>query len=165
MSLKINDLKTLMIHELKDLYSAESQLVKALPRMVKAAHNDKLRHAFSEHLEETRNHVKRLEGVFKTLGYSPSGQHCNGMEGLLEEGKDMIEEDAPEEVKDAGLIAAAQRVEHYEMAGYGCARTFARMLGMEDIAEILQQTLDEEGEADKKLTDLALNHINQAAHA
>lgn len=161
--MKINDLKTLLVHELKDLYSAESQLVKALPKMAKAAHNEDLQKAFEEHLEETKTHVQRLKDIFKDLDFSPAGHHCDGMEGLISEGKDMIDEDAPEEVKDAGLIAAAQRVEHYEMAGYGCARTFARILGLDDIADTLQTTLDEEGEADKKLTTLAESKINPAS--
>ena len=163
MTIKINDLQTLMIHELKDLYSAESQLVKALPRMAKAAHSEELRQAFTDHLEETKTHVDRLKDIFKQLEYAPTGHHCAGMEGLLEEGKDMIEEDAPEEVKDAGLICAAQRVEHYEIAGYGSARTFAKLLGMDHVAQILQETLDEEGAADKKLTALAMKKINPAS--
>lgn len=161
--MKINDLHTLLVHELKDLYSAESQLVKALPKMAKAAHNQDLRRAFEDHLDETQTHVQRLKDIFKQLDYAPGGHHCDGMEGLISEGKDMIDEDAPEEVKDAGLIAAAQRVEHYEMAGYGCARTFARILGLDEIADILQTTLDEEGEADKKLTALAESKINPAS--
>lgn len=163
MPLKIKDLRTLLIHELKDLYSAETQLVKALPKMVKAANHPSLKQAFEDHLEETRTHVQRLKDIFKELDFTPGGQHCAGMEGLLEEGKDMIEEDAPDDVKDAGLIAAAQRVEHYELAGYGCSRTFAKLLGLNDIAKTLQTTLDEEGAADKKLTRLAEREINMAS--
>lgn len=163
MSLKIKDLRTLLVHELKDLYSAETQLVKALPKMAKAAHDPDLRKAFESHLEETKTHVQRLKDIFKELDFTPTGHHCNGMEGLLEEGKDMIEEDAPDDVKDAGLIAAAQRVEHYELAGYGCSRTFAKLLGLTSIAKTLQTTLDEEGAADKKLTKLAESKINKAS--
>ncbi len=164
--MNITDLKTLLVHELKDLYSAENQLLKALPKMATAAHHPKLKQlnrAFEEHLEESREHVRRLEQVFASLDYQPGGHHCAGMAGLLEEGSDMIAEDAPNEVKDAGLICAAQRVEHYEMAGYGCARTFARLLGMNDVAETLQKTLDEEGAADQKLTKIAEQTVNAAA--
>lgn len=163
MPLKIKDLRTLLVHELKDLYSAETQLVKALPKMAKAAHHPELKKAFEGHLQETKTHVERLKEICKSMDFTPGGQHCNGMEGLLEEGKDMIEEDAPDDVKDAGLIAAAQRVEHYELAGYGCSRTFAKVLGLKDIAKTLQTTLDEEGAADKKLTQLAESKINLAS--
>ena len=150
----------MLVHELKDLHSAESQLVKALPKMAKAASHPQLKKAFEDHLAETKIHLERLDTIFGGLDYAASGHHCNGMEGLLEEGKDMISEDAPDDVKDAGLIAAAQRVEHYEMAGYGCARTFARLLGMNEVADTLQKTMDEEGAADKKLTKLAETTIN-----
>ncbi|MEP7380949.1 MAG: ferritin-like domain-containing protein [Gemmatimonadota bacterium] len=163
MPMKITDLHTLLVHELKDLYSAETQLVDALPKMAQAAKHSQLANAFRAHLEETRVHVSRLETIFKGLDYEPGGQHCKGMEGLIAEGEDMVEEDAPDDVKDAGLITAAQRVEHYEMAGYGCARTFARQLGLDAIADMLQTTLDEEGAADKKLTAIAERSINQAA--
>jgi ferritin-like metal-binding protein YciE len=165
MALKLTDLRTLLIHELKDLYSAETQLIQALPKMAKAAHSPELQKAFKEHLDETRTHVDRLKDIFTQLEFSPTGQHCAGMEGLVEEGRDMIEEDAPSETKDAGLICAAQRVEHYEIAGYGCARTFAKQLGMENIAQMLQTTLDEEGAADKKLTKLAESRINAESMA
>ncbi len=163
MSMKIADLHTLLVHELKDLYSAETQLLNALPKMAKAAKHAELANAFRAHLEETREHVSRLETIFEGLDYEPGGQHCNGMEGLIKEGAEMVHEDAPDDVKDAGLICAAQRVEHYEMAGYGCARTFARQLGMNAIADLLQTTLDEEGAADKKLTGIAERKINQEA--
>lgn len=164
MSMKIKDLQTLLIHELKDLYSAETQIIKALPKMVKAATSSELVAAFEDHLKESKTHIERLEKMFENFpDYKPGGHHCNGMEGLLKEGEDMIEEDAPDDVKDAGLIASAQRVEHYEMAGYGCARTFARLLGMNDLADILQTTLDEEGAADEKLTRIAENSINREA--
>lgn len=163
MSMEIKDLHTLLVHELKDLYSAETQLVKALPKMVKAAKTPALVKAFEGHLVETREHVSRLVKLFEGLDYQPGGHHCNGMEGLLKEGEDMISEDAPDDVKDAGLISAAQRVEHYEIAGYGCARTFARLLGMDDMADMLQKTLDEEGATDEKLTRIAEDSINREA--
>lgn len=163
MSLKIKDLHTLFVHELKDLYSAESQILEALPKMVEAANASELVEAFESHLEETKEHKARLEKIFESLEFSPTGEHCNGIEGLLEEGEEMIDKDAPDDVKDAGLIASAQRVEHYEMAGYGCARTFARLLGLDDIADTLQTTLDEEGDADAKLTRIAEASINREA--
>jgi len=158
--MELQSLKDLYIEELKDLYSAEKQLVKALPKMVKAATNPELKQAFADHLEKTEGHVERLEQVFEMLGASPRGKKCVGMEGLIEEAKELLEEDPEEEVLDAGLISKAQRVEHYEMAGYGTVRTYARQLGEEEQAEILQQTLDEEGEADQLLTQLAESSIN-----
>ncbi|MEO8352825.1 MAG: ferritin-like domain-containing protein [Chthoniobacteraceae bacterium] len=161
--MKLETLKDLYIHELKDLYSAEKQILKALPKMVKAASNKDLAAGFSKHLEETKEHVRRLEKILANLGSSTRGPKCKGMEGLLAEGAEMIEEEADEEVRDAGLIAAAQRVEHYEMAGYGCARTYAKVLGEKEAAAILQTTLDEEGATDKKLTKLAESGINVAA--
>lgn len=163
MSLKIKDLHTLLVHELKDLYSAENQILDALPKMVEAANASELVEAFEAHLKETKEHKARLEKIFESLEFSPTGEHCNGIEGLLEEGEEMIDKDAPDDVKDAGLIASAQRVEHYEMAGYGCARTFARLLGLDDIADTLQTTLDEEGDADAKLTRIAEASINRKA--
>ena len=156
----LNSLHDLYVDELKDLYSAENQLLKALPKMAKAAHAPELRTAIEEHLEVTKGQVVRLETIFKDLDESPKGKKCKAMEGLLEEGKEVMEEDAVPEVRDAALIAAAQRVEHYEMAGYGCVRTFANLLGFTEAAELLQETLDEEGEADKKLTELAESIIN-----
>jgi ferritin-like metal-binding protein YciE len=153
--MKMESLRDLYVDELKDLYSAENQIVKALPKMAKAASSDDLRAAFEKHLEQTRIHVERLEQIFEGLEESPKGKRCKGMEGLIKEGKEMLEEDAEPDVLDAGLISAAQRVEHYEMAGYGCVRTYARLLGAEEAAELLQQTLDEEGETDKTLTELA----------
>lgn len=161
--MELETLKDLYIHELKDLYSAEKQLVKALPKMAKAASNEKLAAGFTTHLEETKEHAARLEKILKDLGQSTRGPKCKGMEGLVAEGQEMIEEEADEEVRDAGLIAAAQRVEHYEIAGYGCARTYAELLGEKAAAKVLQQTLDEEGSTDKKLTELALKTINVAA--
>ena len=161
--MKLSTLKDLYIHELKDLYSAEKQLVAALPKMAKAASSEDLKAAFESHLIETKEHVNRLVRVLEMVGAGTRGPKCKGMEGAIEEGKSMIEEEADPEVKDAGLIAAAQRVEHYEMAGYGCVRTYAKLLGYDDAVAILQTTLDEEGAADKKLTDLAETVINIAA--
>ena len=163
--MQMESLQDLFVDQLKDLYNAEGQLVKALPKMAKAASNPQLQAAFTEHLAQTREHVERLEQVFNTLGESPKGKKCKAMEGLIEEGKDMMDEDAEPEVMDAGLIAAAQRVEHYEIAGYGCVRTYARLLGNNEAARLLQKTLDEEGQTDKKLTDLAERLINVQAQA
>jgi ferritin-like metal-binding protein YciE len=141
--------------ELEDLYSAEQQLLDALPKMAEAAHSKALKTAFRAHLKETERHVDRLDKVFTELAIKPSRKTCHAMEGLIREGDEWISEAAEPGVKDAGLIAAAQRVEHYEMAGYGCVRTYARLLGHRSAGAILQQTLDEEGAADKKLTQLA----------
>ena len=163
--MKLESLQDLLVHELKDLYSAENQLVKALPKMAKAAESEDLKAAFEEHLEVTKTQVERLETIFEELGVSPKGKKCKAMEGLIEEGSELISEDGEASVKDAALIAAAQKVEHYEIAGYGCARTFAQLLGMEKAAELLQETLDEEGETDKKLTELAETVINVEAQA
>jgi ferritin-like metal-binding protein YciE len=161
-SMETNRLKHLYIEELKDLYNAENQLVKALPKMAKAAGAEDLRAGFEEHLEQTKGHVERLEKIFKALGESPKGKKCKGMEGLIKEGAEMISEDpAPEEL-DAGLISAAQRVEHYEIAGYGCVATYANLLGEGEAESLLRQTLDEEKETDKKLTQLA-EHVNLEA--
>jgi ferritin-like metal-binding protein YciE len=152
--------------ELKDLYSAEKQLTKALPKMAKAATNDDLKQAFETHLEETEGQIDRLEKIFKQLDISYARvEKCKAMEGLIEEGKEIMEEGLEPDVLDAALICAAQKVEHYEIAGYGCARTFARQLGHEDVAELLQQTLDEEGSTDKKLTELAESVVNAEAEA
>jgi ferritin-like metal-binding protein YciE len=150
-----NRLKHLYIEELKDLYSAENQLVKALPKMAKASTSKELRAGFEEHLGQTKEHVARLEKIFKILGESPKGKKCKGMEGLILEGAEMIEKDpAPEEL-DAGLISAAQHVEHYEIAGYGCVSAYAKLLKEDQAVAILRQTLDEEKETDKKLTQLS----------
>jgi ferritin-like metal-binding protein YciE len=153
--MKLASLHDLYVDELKDLYSAENQLIKALPKMAKAASAPELRDAFTAHLEETKGHVERLEQIFDELDVSPKGKKCKAMEGLIEEGKEVMGEDAEPTVMDAALIGAAQRVEHYEMAGYGGVRTFARLLGFEKAAKLLQKTLDEEGQADKKLTTIA----------
>jgi ferritin-like metal-binding protein YciE len=161
----LNTLQDLFVDQIKDLYNAEGQLVKALPKMAKAASHPELQQAFSEHLEQTKHHVERLERVFDSMGLPARGKKCKGMEGLIEEGKEIMEEAENPDVLDAGLIAAAQRVEHYEMAGYGCVRTYARFLGNEKAARLLQETLDEEGAADKKLTDLAERMINVEAQA
>jgi ferritin-like metal-binding protein YciE len=150
--MELETLKDLYIHELKDLHNAEKQLTKALPKMAKAASND-----------QTEEHVNRLEKILESHDESTRGPKCKGMEGLIEEGSEMIKEDAEDEVRDAGLIAAAQRVEHYEIAGYGCARTYAEMLGDEKSADLLQRTLDEEAATDKKLTELAKTLINVRA--
>lgn len=161
--MKLKTIRDLYIDQLKDLYNAENQLVKALPKMAKAATNEELSQAFTDHLQETEGQVERLEKIFQGLGISPKGKKCKAMEGLVAEGKETIDEDADPMVKDAALIAAAQRVEHYEMAGYGCVRTYARLLEDDEAADLLQETLDEEGNADKKLTDLAESIINREA--
>ena len=160
-----NRLKHLYVEELKDIYNAETQLTKALPKMAKAASDPDLRAGFTEHLEQTKQHVSRLEQIFKALSESPKGKKCKGMEGLIEEGSEMIEEDIPDDERDAGLISAAQRVEHYEIAAYGCVRTYATLLGEEDAAELLSQTEQEEKETDRKLSDLAQNINIQAANS
>jgi ferritin-like metal-binding protein YciE len=147
-------LKELYIDELRDIYNAENQLVKALPKMAKAANSDELRAGFEGHLEQTKGHVARLETIFKGLGEKPTGKKCKGMEGLIEEGKEMIEEQEGEAL-DAGLISAAQRVEHYEIAAYGCVRTYANLLGESEAAKLLEETLNEEKETDQKLSQLA----------
>jgi ferritin-like metal-binding protein YciE len=161
--MKLETLRDLYIQELKDLYSAEKQIIKALPKMAKAATNKQLAAGFEEHLKQTKEHATRLEKILTSHDESTRGPKCEGMEGVLKEGDEMIEEDADEEVRDAGLIAAAQRVEHYEMAGYGCARTYAELLGDPEGAQLLQTTLTEEADTDKKLTKLATSVINIAA--
>ena len=158
--MELESLKDLYIHELKDLYSAENQIIKALPKMAKAATHAKLVAGFKEHLEQTREHALRLEQILESHDETTRGPKCKGMEGLLKEGEEMIKEDAADAVRDAGLISAAQRVEHYEMAGYGCARTYAQELGDKAGANLLQKTLDEEGATDKKLSKLAISTIN-----
>ena len=157
------ELKELYIDELKDLYNAENQLVKALPKMAKAASSPKLREGFEEHLEQTRGHVERLEDIFKLLNERPKGKKCKAMEGLIEEGSEITEEDFEGAVLDAGLIGAAQRVEHYEMAAYGTAAAFATVLGESKHASLLEQTLAEEKATDEKLTKLS-GEINSLAN-
>jgi ferritin-like metal-binding protein YciE len=158
-------MQDLLKNELRDLYSAERQLIKALPRLAKAATSDTLREAFENHLEETRGHAERLEEICAQLGIRPGGKKCKGMEGLIEEGKEILEEDAEDAVRDAALIAAAQKVEHYEMAGYGCAITYAEMLGEEDAVEMLKEILEEEKAADENLTGIAEGEVNEMALA
>ena len=162
--MKLETLHDVYLDNLKDLYSAEKQLVAALPKMAKAASTDELREAFSAHLVETKGHVDRLDQIFKDMDKNPKGKKCKGMEGLLEEGKEILEEEAePSSARDAALISAAQRVEHYEIAAYGCARTFAKVLGEKEAETLLQETLDEEAAADEKLTQLAEGVINEEA--
>jgi ferritin-like metal-binding protein YciE len=156
-------LKELYIDELKDLYSAENQLVKALPKMAKAASSEELRQGFEEHLEQTKEHVARLEKIFDALDESPKGKKCMGMEGLVKEGSEVMGEDFEDAVMDAALIGAAQRVEHYEIAAYGTASEFANLLGESEHVSLLQETLQEEKETDEKLTELA-KQINQQAN-
>jgi ferritin-like metal-binding protein YciE len=158
--MELDTLEELYVDELKDLWSAENQILRAMPRMIKAANHRELKRAFAQHERQTRGQVRRLERIFRQLGESPRGKKCVGMEGLLKEGGELIRERPDPDVLDAGLLSAAQHVEHYEMAGYGTARTWARLLGREDQAELLQQTLDEEQETDLKLTDLAVRLIN-----
>src|SRR3982751_516807 len=160
--MELETLRDLYVHELKDLYSAENQIIKALPKMAKATKNRRLASAFNQHLGQTRRQAKRLEKILKSHKESTRAPKCEGMEGLLKEGDSVIQE-AEKDVRDAGLIAAAQRVEHYEMAGYGCARTYAQLLGLNDDMKLLQQTLDEEGDTDHLLTDLAERVINDDA--
>jgi len=166
MAEEINPLEELLVDELKDLYSAENQIIKALPKMAKAASSPELRRAFERHLEETRKQVDRLEQVAEALDFRLTGKKCKGMEGLIEEGKEIMSEDLDDNAMDAGLIGAAQKVEHYEIAAYGTARAHAAMLGYNKAAKLLQQTLDEEGATDRKLTALAESVINvEAVHA
>jgi len=160
---KLDTLRTLWIEEMRDLYNAENQLLKALPKMAKRASTPQLKEAFENHLEETQTHVERLEEIFSKLGKKPTGKTCKGMKGLVEEGSEMMKEDGPDSVLDAGIIAAAQRVEHYEIAGYGAARTFASLLGEDEAEDLLQSTLDEEGAADEKLTEIAESIVNEEA--
>lgn len=161
--MSMDSLNDLYVEELKDLYNAENQLLKALPKMAKKASAPELKRAFQDHLEQTKTHVNRLEQIFEGLDEKPTGKTCKAMKGLVEEGKEVIGEDGDESVLDAALIGAAQRVEHYEMAGYGCVRTFATLLGENAAAKLLQKTLDEEGMTDKKLTSLAESIINVEA--
>lgn len=158
--MKLNTLRDLYVEQLEDLYSAETQLVSALPKMAKAASHPELKQAFQNHLAQTERQVQRLDQIFQGLGKKPGGHTCKGMEGLIKEGEEMIKMKGDPAAIDAGLIAAAQRVEHYEIAGYGCVRTYASQLGEQQGAMLLQQTLDEEGTADKLLTQLAEQVVN-----
>lgn len=161
----LNNLRDLFVHELKDIYSAEKQITKALPKMSKAAASKELSDALKNHLEVTQRQIERLEEIFEMLGKSPRGPKCEGMEGLLKEGSKLLDEDAEESVLDAALISAAQKVEHYEIAAYGCLVTYAEQLGEDQAARLLQETLQEEGDADKELTSLAGSINAQAEDA
>ncbi len=159
----MNTLQDVLEHELKDLYSAETQLIEALPKMAQAAQTPKLRQAFEKHLTQTKEHKARLEQLGQDMDIDLGGETCKAMQGLVREGDDLIKKEKPGIARDAALIAAAQRVEHYEMAGYGSARTYARTLGHGKVADTLQKTLDEEGQTDKDLTKLAETSINDDA--
>ena len=162
-NLELNSLEDLFVEQIEDLYDAEQRLVKALPKMAEAAHDSGLKTVIQHHLRETQNQVGRLEQVFQLLGRSAKSKTCEAMKGLISEGEEVINATGKPDIKDAALIAAAQRVEHYEMAGYGSARAFAQRLGRQDAARLLQETLDEEGAADKKLTSLAEKTVNPRA--
>ncbi len=161
--MKIDSLQKLFVEELRDLYSAENQILKALPKMTKAATSPELKAAFEKHLKETEGQVERLETIFEALGEKPKGKTCKAMAGLVEEGSELMKEDIEPAVLDAGLIAAAQRVEHYEMAGYGTVRTYAKLLKNKEAEKLLQATLDEEAATDEALNELAESSINLKA--
>lgn len=163
--MKLETLKDLYIEQLRDLYSAESQLIKALPKMVKKASHNELRNAFESHLEETKRQKERLEQIFKNLGEKASGEKCKAMEGLIKEAEDLMGKKADEDVLDAGMIASAQRVEHYEIAGYGTVRTYAEMLGRSQDVNLINQILGEEKKADEKLNRIAMEVVNPEAMA
>lgn len=160
--MSVDSIEKLFVEELKDLYSAETQITKALPKLVKAANSSELRSAFEHHLKETEGHVQRLEQVFEILGENPKGKTCEGMKGVLSEGAETLSETKEGDVRDVGIISAAQRVEHYEMAAYGAVRDYAEKLGKKQVAGILEQTLNEEKAADQKLTEIA-QKVNQQA--
>jgi ferritin-like metal-binding protein YciE len=162
---KLTSLDDLLVHELQDIYNAENQITKALPKLIKAATNAELRAAFERHLDETEHQIERLEQVFKLLGVPAKGRKCDAMAGIIEEGKKMLEEDASPEVRDAALIAAAQKVEHYEIAAYGCVATYAEMLGYDQVHRLLGETLNEEELTDQKLSDLAESVVNVEAES
>jgi len=161
--MKLDTLEKLYVDELRDIYNAENQLLKALPKMAKGASSSDLKDAFEAHLRQTESHVERLEQIFAELDESPKGKTCHGMKGLIEEGSEILKEDGEESVLDAGIIVAAQKVEHYEIAAYGSARTFARLLGQAKAAELLQTTLDEESETNESLNQLAEKMVNPEA--
>jgi len=161
--MKLDTLQTLFISELRDLYSAENQLLKALPKMAKGASSTELKDAFEKHLEQTKGHVARLEELFEQLDESPKGKTCHGMKGLIQEGSEILQEDGEDSVLDAGIIVAAQKVEHYEIASYGSVRTFADLLGKYGAARLLQSTLDEESETNEILNRLAEGIVNPEA--
>jgi ferritin-like metal-binding protein YciE len=161
--MKLDTLKKLYLEELRDIYNAEQQLVKALPKMAKGASSDELKQAIEDHLGETKTHVERLEEIFSGLDEEAKGKTCKAMKGLIEEGSEILDEKGEESVLDAGIIAAAQKVEHYEIATYGTLRSWADLLGEDEAADLLQQTLDEEGEADKRLNEIAEGIVNPEA--
>jgi len=161
--MSMDNLQDLLVEELRDIYNAEQQITKALPRMAKAASNEDLKAAFEEHLEQTQGQIRRLEEIFEKLEMKARGKKCKAMEGLIEEGKEIMQEEGEEVVLDAALIAAAQKVEHYEIASYGTCRTWANILGLHDIADLLQETLDEEADTDKRLTEIAESANYEAA--
>jgi ferritin-like metal-binding protein YciE len=161
--MKLGTLQQLYISELRDLYSAENQLLKALPKMAKAASSEELKEGFEEHLEQTKGHVERLEQIFQQLDESPKGKTCHAMKGLIEEGSEILKEDGEDSVLDAGIIVAAQKVEYYEIAGYGSARTFANLLNQDEAARLLQSTLEEEAETNETLNRLAERIVNPDA--
>jgi ferritin-like metal-binding protein YciE len=163
--MKMESLKDLYLEQLRDVYDAENQLIEALPKMAEAAHNGDLKRAFNDHLRQTREHLTRLGRIFSALGEKPEGQTCQGMKGLIKEGEEMVKAKGDPDVIDAGLIAAANRVEHYEIAAYGTIRTYAEMLGAEEAVRLLEKTLQEEEEADDKLTEIAETHVNVEAEA
>jgi len=163
MATKLESLDDLLVHDLQDIYNAEGQIVKALPKMIKAAHHPELQAAFEEHLEQTEGQIERLDQIFKLLGLPAKGEKCDGMAGLIEEGKKTMAQDATPSVMDAALIAAAQKIEHYEIASYGCVCTYAEMLGYEQVNDLLGQNLEEEETTDEKLTALAESVINVEA--
>lgn len=163
--MKVKDFDSLFVHQLRDLYGAEKQLSKILPKMAKKAKNDDLREAFRNHAEETQHQIQRLEQILEELNVSTRGAKCAGMEGIVEEAKELFEGGLEADVLDAAMICAAQRVEHYEIAGYGCVCSLAQQIGRNDLADDLQKTLDEEHKANQKLNDLALGHINEQAVA
>ena len=159
-SLKLDSLNDLLIEQLRDLHNAETQLVDALPKMAEAASSEELKSAFKHHLDQTHEHVSRLDGIFREIGEKSSGETCEAMKGLLKEGETLLKAEGDPNVRDAGIIGAAQRVEHYEIAGYGTARSLSRRLGDNEVAAILQRTLNEEAEADKKLTSIAQGQVS-----
>jgi ferritin-like metal-binding protein YciE len=163
--MKLNTLQDLLVEELRDLHSAEQQIIRALPKMAAAASSEELREALEHHLEETKAHVDRIDQIFERLGAKAGRKKCKAMEGLLEEGKEIVAEDAEDMVHDAAIICAAQKVEHYEIAGYGCAKAFALLLDDQETADLLDETLQEESAADEKLTEVAMSGINQRAAA
>ena len=163
--MKLDSLEPLFVEELRDIYNAENQLLKAMPKMAKKASSAELKRAFQEHAEQTREHVERLDEIFEELGKKATGKTCKAMKGLVEEGSEMMEEDGEDSVIDAAIIAAAQKIEHYEIASYGTVRAWAEQLGKEDAVDLLQQTLDEESETNEKLTELAESSINVEAEA